>query len=454
MSIKTLEISGLRGFASAQTLRLAIPNGRAGSGLTVLVGPNNGGKSTVIEAWKALSRPEGPSFAIGKRNHKTGDRITITAVDDSGNSFRVRTVDGGGSETVFEKQVDLPGIFVVPSRRFFSPSFGQQSHTRQSYIAGYALPPVRGTVIEQFAGRLFEIQKNREAFDSVLKRVLDPLPAWAIDQSEAGYFLRFEVKDTYHSSEGLGEGLISLFFIIDALYDAPEGSIIVIDEPELSLHPPLQRRLSLLFAEWSKTRQLIIATHSPYFIDFQDVCSGSQVARVHLHDLESTISCLSDDTVKELCGFLNNLHNPHILGIDAREVFFLFDGVILVEGQEDVVYYRKIAKDLAKQFAGEFFGWGVGGAGNMMAIASLLKDLGFARVVGILDGNKKDRLKPLEDKFPEYTFFVIPTDDIRTKPARAAVPEVGGLLDAKGALKSEHKDAISALLDSVNKVLS
>jgi hypothetical protein len=90
----------------------------------------------------------------------------------------------------------------------------------------------------------------------------------------------------------------------------------------------------------------------------------------------------------------------------------------------------------------------------MIAIASLLKDLGFARVVRILDGNKKEMLKALEERFPEYSFFVIPADDVRTKPARAAVPEVGGLLDAKGALKSEHKDATSALLDAVNKALS
>jgi predicted ATP-dependent endonuclease of OLD family len=55
MSIVTLAISGLRGFASDQTLSLAIPNGKPGSGLTVLVGPNNGGKSTVIEAFKALT---------------------------------------------------------------------------------------------------------------------------------------------------------------------------------------------------------------------------------------------------------------------------------------------------------------------------------------------------------------------------------------------------------------
>jgi hypothetical protein len=38
----------------------------------------------------------------------------------------------------------------------------------------------------------------------------------------------------------------------------------------------------------------------------------------------------------------------------------LDDGVILVEGQEDVVYYRKIVQQLGIDMSGSFAGWGVG----------------------------------------------------------------------------------------------
>ena len=265
MSIKTVTISGLRGFASEQTLNLAIPNGKPGGGSTILVGPNNGGKSTVVEAFKALSSPQATSFAVGRRNQKANSRIEITATTENESTFGLRTVDSGGSQTVWNKAEGFHplSIFVVPSRRFFSPWFGQQTQTRQSYIERFPMTSIRGTAIDHFAGRLFEIQNNRAAFDAVLKRVLDPLPTWTIDQSEAGHFLRFELEGTYHSSEGLGEGLISLFFIVDALYDAADGSVIVIDEPELSLHPSLQRKLRALLSDWSQTRQVIVATHSP-----------------------------------------------------------------------------------------------------------------------------------------------------------------------------------------------
>ena len=55
MLISTLDIIGFRGFAQEQTLHFAQPTGAVGSGLTIIVGPNNGGKSTIIESLRALT---------------------------------------------------------------------------------------------------------------------------------------------------------------------------------------------------------------------------------------------------------------------------------------------------------------------------------------------------------------------------------------------------------------
>ena len=57
MSVVSMSIKGLRGFAEEQILQFAQPNGETGSGLTILVGPNNGGKSTIIESIQALAAP-------------------------------------------------------------------------------------------------------------------------------------------------------------------------------------------------------------------------------------------------------------------------------------------------------------------------------------------------------------------------------------------------------------
>jgi AAA15 family ATPase/GTPase len=45
MTLKRIEIKGFRGFEEEGLINLAIPNGKYGSGLTILVGPNNSGKS-------------------------------------------------------------------------------------------------------------------------------------------------------------------------------------------------------------------------------------------------------------------------------------------------------------------------------------------------------------------------------------------------------------------------
>ena len=152
-------------------------------------------------------------------------------------------------------------------------------------------------------------------------------------------------------------------------------------------------------------------------------------------------------------GLLNDVNNPHVLGLDAREIFFLEDRVILVEGQEDVIFYQAICEQLTTSLNGTFFGWGVGGAEKMPIIAQMLKDLGFERIVGILDGNRKNMLPDLQKQFPEFNFFSIPVDDVRTKEPRSAKDAVEGLVDRKGFLQDQYKDIIRNLIVEINMKL-
>lgn len=448
--MKNIKISGLRGFGVEQYLHFAIPNGEKGSGITILVGANNGGKSTVVEAIRLFANRHPPSFTIGKRNQKTNGKIEIFIDDQKG----IRTIETGGSECEWINVETNPcqSIFVVPSRRYFSPFFGKGLHNRNEYISAYGLPTFRGSSIEQFANRLFQIQNNREKFDSILSKVINPLPNWSIDQSDSGqYFLKFDSGKSFHNSDGLGEGFISLFFIIDALYDSNPNDVIVIDEPELSLHPSLQKKLCNLILAFSKDRQIIYATHSPYFVSFMALFNGAKIARIYKNGEDIIIANVKDSTKERLKGFYKNYQNPHILGLNACEIFFQEDAIMLVEGQDDVVYYDLIARELLKiDLKGNFFGWGVGGADNMETIATLLVDLGFEKVVGIVDFDKKNLVEKLENTFPKYKFFYIPANDIRTKPEVKPRKKIEGLLDEKREIRSEYKEKTEELFKKIN----
>jgi chromosome segregation ATPase len=53
MPLEKIEIIGFRGFSSKQIVQFSIPNGALGSGLTIITGANNSGKSSIIECLKA-----------------------------------------------------------------------------------------------------------------------------------------------------------------------------------------------------------------------------------------------------------------------------------------------------------------------------------------------------------------------------------------------------------------
>src|SRR5581483_4854151 len=54
--LQSLSIKNFRSFSSKQSFNLAHPDGRKGSGLSVIVGENNSGKSTILEAITHIQR--------------------------------------------------------------------------------------------------------------------------------------------------------------------------------------------------------------------------------------------------------------------------------------------------------------------------------------------------------------------------------------------------------------
>lgn len=333
---------------------------------------------------------------------------------------------------------------------------------RRDYARIAAVQQLRTAVLGNFAIRLFELDRDteqRRVFGELLERILGYEPQWAVDTDDGGnFYLKFiwegESGVQTHTSEGMGDGMISLFVILDALRDAATGSTTVIDEPELSLHPQFQRRLRKLMSDLSTDRQIIYSTHSPYFISWSDIGNGARVTRVFKTSKGTLTATPSASTLEAVRGLSeSNQFNPHILGLDANEIFFLEGSVLLTEGQEDVVILPKVLDQVGVRLNASYFGWGSGGATNMNKLCQLVYELGYSKVVGILDNDMTEVRDLLAADFPDYQFVCIPAADVRDKKARKAVDAKAGLVDSSLVLKDQHRESTRQLFEGVSAYL-
>jgi len=120
-----------------------------------------------------------------------------------------------------------------------------------------------------------------------------------------------------------------------------KNGVIIIDEPELHLHPKWQKILIELFNDFIKTRgiQFFIVTHSPHFINSETI---KNTIRVYLENGES--KCIKvpelNTESKEIVQIVNTLNNEKI---------FFADKVILVEGIIDRLVFEAILDIFLKE---------------------------------------------------------------------------------------------------------
>jgi hypothetical protein len=447
--IHRLVVRGYRGFAQEQSLEFARPSGQPGSGLTVLVGPNNGGKSSIVELLSFLRDPGGTYLLTeGQRNASAGKRVFCEYRHAAGTA---RWSPNSASELKWTHEGTSPqagNVLVIPSRRPLPSQFQARGTTREQYAQQSPDFAGRQSINNMFHNRLFSMDPDSDDFNSLTRSVFEDAPDWHIERGANGSsYLKVAGQAGPHASDGLGDGYANGLQIIDAVFDAPDSSLIVLDEPELSLHPVAARRLAQLLFQAAANKQIVIATHSPYFTPLELLGSGMRLARVAQVDRTSTISQLSGTVGARLSRLALDRKNPHALGIEAREVLFLLDKVILVEGQEDVVGLRHAMREIRAAAWGDFYGWGAGGAEKIPLLCTVLKELGLRKVFVILDGDKRDKLQELNAAFPEYHFTALPTDDIRDKPERQIV----GLLTENLDLKIESIKAVTELIGSINQ---
>jgi hypothetical protein len=139
--------------------------------------------------------------------------------------------------------------------------------------------------------------------------------------------------------------------------------------------------------------------------------------------IKSAVFSIRDFTKYEKLLNTANWKMPFMMDEVAKEIFFMEDGILFLEGQEDVGLLK--AETALTDI--NIFGYGVRGAGNFKFAFTLAQDLGYKKVSCILDkGADEDDIKAdLEVNFPSYKIVQWNKNDIRDKEIYTATEKTG-----------------------------
>lgn len=156
---------------------------------------------------------------------------------------------------------------------------------------------------------------------------LDLLKQLEIAMTDSGATLPLRLQ-----SSGLRQ--LAGFAFVVGMVEALPGSILLVDEPELSLHPQAQR--ALMKALQGMNAQVVMATHSSSLLDRADVRTVRRVRRTPDGSAISHPQDVGDEEARRLARFTNP---------QTAEAFFA-TVVILVEGISDQLALEVLAERL------------------------------------------------------------------------------------------------------------
>lgn len=454
--LKKLSIQYFKGFFEEQNIDFAVPsNDKTGSGLTLIVGPNNTGKTTIIES---LLLNEEKKFKESER-HKSNQPL-ITIENDSVKSIFSNISKGSQVQLINGSKPHNIKFELIPSRRFWNHYSGSD-WDMNTFLDQTRKQEIRNAGSIDTAAMLKRINHESEQkikFNETMKQIIPHFTDWTIDTNDQGDYVKYMTATSEHQANFLGDGIISIFRICAHLLNEDKNGVLVIDEPELSLHPSAQKTLASILSKASKYKQIILCTHSPYFANWEDFINGAKFVRLNkIGDKKCTVSILDND--KKYGDFIesnfNEWQKPQILDIVAKEILFS-EKILFTEGQEDVGLIRKWANENSKYLFFDLFGYGVGSYVNMKLFLELARDLGLEKVAALYDNGENERRAIKEDgkNYPNYHLIQLTTEDIRDKykeckecGGKKQVKE--GCFDEHGVLKEKYKSDFEKKLGSI-----
>lgn len=428
MLLSKFTFSNFRSFTEEQIVTFATPvDDKPGSGITYVVGENNAGKTSVLEAMHFLGHH---SYGHNRSSLRTSDvksnAIHFTFYDNNGEVVQNLTLKRHDSYSLKSDDSLSPNDFMshyplfIPSRRYWSPIVVNEMNidnvkvnlnNRNIILRQRA----DGGMDNQIADTFYAIEEDDafyQRFVGMMQEVFPDFEAFTItneDQAQVSY----KMANTMHRADFLGDGVASVMLII-ALMVLYDDRMLVIDEPELSLHPEAQKRLKKVLAKAAQRQQIVLSTHSPHMVDWKYIENGAILHRV-VKDQNNTSSTYTMQEYPKYRSLLNggNWKQPYLVDAVAKEIFFS-DNILFLEGQDDVGLLRD---DGVLDDKINLFGYGVRGFTNFAFALQLAKDIGIKKAGVIIDkGDNEDAMvQRLKHDFPKYCIVQWDREDIRDK---------------------------------------
>lgn len=273
------------------------------SGLTILVGTNASGKTQTLKKIRDIMKRK-----LG------GDKVRYLSSNRIGNMEQYR------SKT------------------------NQYSYTIDDYTLGDQATKRARLQIETASGDFFAMDERKDVFIKVSERLSVLFNRNIFIRWDAGHMKVFFGKtdsEQEYSVAAEASGLVNVISILAALFDEVV-EVLLIDEPEVSLHPQLQsyllREMKSAAKRYNKT--IIISTHSAEMLELN---TASELCNFVFFSKDALPKQISPDTPE-----LNSIKLKEFLlrmSLIYNEGFFA-KKVMLIEGSSDMILCRYLCNRL------------------------------------------------------------------------------------------------------------
>lgn len=346
--------------------------------ITILVGPNNSGKSQalrdieslctgMINEGKVINQVEldYPETVEDRKELLSDFEILSTQLNHK--TYRKPLLNNKKQQ--IQLQVHEPSL---PNNlrdfEYFRGSIIQfylerlDARTRFSLVEEQPINDLKETSSADYLSTLFKNDRIRKKIRKITKEAFELY--FVIDRTGKTLCIRMSQEEPrnddvergngdesieFHKKafliNDLGDGIQSFVGLIAGLYSLKD-TIILIDEPEAFLAPSIARRLGRELTEITQERKvsLIIATHSADFIvGCIEASNESKIIRLTYQSQKATAREVEPNVIKEF----NT--NPCLRSSSAIRGLF-HKGVIVTEGHRDRVFYDEINRQLIPKF--------------------------------------------------------------------------------------------------------